>query len=161
MIGLLCPIFVALGQNCSRVKNLDQMLVAKKVDLKRVHHVEFNGSKIVAQKNFKFVQVRDSYTFILLPQHFRASTVDFTALQKHSSQRDWHLDAGTPVVQVQCKGQGSDCQHFRCAKTCVSCGGTCAGQGWTVTTLPSDRVVIIPRYRKSGVDQSSKSTHDE
>ena len=135
------------AQNCSELRNQSHMIVSKDPDLAKINHVVLNGNSIHANTGFKFVQVRDSHTFVLLPDDFRGPVVDLKALLRPSKQTAMVIDGTVPMVQLQCDASGADCQHFRCGKQCVSCGGECADAKWTVRTLPDERLIVIPSFK--------------
>ncbi len=148
---LLCTVAFCYGeiqaQNCSALKNLERMTVAKKPDLNKLGHISIEGSSIYTTEHYKFVQVRNSHTFICLPKDFRGPVVDFKALLRPNDQTSMVLDGNIPLVHLRCHSRNDDCQHYRCGKQCVSCGGGCANARWISSTLPGSRLVIIPTFK--------------
>ena len=139
----LSPLF---SQNCKALKHYESLTIAKRADLTKLAHVSIQRGNLIAASGFKFVQVRDSHTFVLLPDEISAGIIDFKKLMQETGNGGRMLDAKVPVVQLSCTG-GEECQHQRCARNCVSCAGTCINSRWRAISMPSERVVIIPTFR--------------
>ncbi len=142
-ILILSPL---IAQNCKALKHYESLTIAKYADLTKLSHVSIEQGNLIAASGFKFVQERDSHTFVLLPDEFSAGMIDFRMLMQERRNGGRVLNATVPVVQLSCTG-GEECQHQRCARNCVSCAGTCINSRWRAISMPTERVVIIPTFR--------------
>jgi len=134
------------GQNCLGLENQEILNVAKKVDFEKLNYVRIKGGVVSCAPGFKFVQLRDTETFILVPTEYQGRVIDFKALLPKSFGGKYVLNPTRLTSKIACVGgTGKPCEHSRIAKTQVGCQ-QCTGVKWTGAAIASDKAIIIPAY---------------
>ena len=139
----------AFAQNSLGIQNLDILNIAKQIDPAKLRFVEVDQGKLIANPGFKFVQLRDTETFILVPDSFRDRVVDMSSFLAQNSRDKIVLDTRKLTAKLICQsspGLRTHCRHIRLAKNIVSCKN-CRNMKWISASVLSDIGIIIPPYK--------------
>ena len=140
---------VLSAQNCAGLLNVEILNIAKQMDLQKLEHVIIKRNSIVAKPGFKFVQLRDTETFILVPEQYQVRFIDFQELLSNSIVGTFALDGSKMTGKITCVsgfGYSSDCKHQRISKIEIGCPA-CSAVKWISASSFSDKSIIIPPYR--------------
>ncbi len=120
--------------------------MAKKVDFDKLNYVRIKGGLVTCAPGFKFVQLRDTEIYILVPTEYQGRVIDFKALLPKNFPGKFFLNPTRLTAKIACiGGNGKPCLHMRVAKTQVGCND-CVGVKWMGATIASERAIIIPPY---------------
>lgn len=140
---------VTSAQNCLGLKNIDILNIARQIDPQTITNVTVRGSKITSASGFKFVQLRDTETFILVPEDYQGRFIDFQELAVSVNQGRFVLDSDRLTAKLICQSgiePKRKCKHERISKTEVGCTH-CPAVKWFSASVLSDASIIIPPYR--------------
>ncbi|NND34926.1 MAG: hypothetical protein HKN76_20235 [Saprospiraceae bacterium] len=140
---------VAFSQNAAGLQNLDILNIAKHIDATQIKFVKLVKGQLVANSEFKFVQLRDTETFILVPSDFQGRVVDLAAFLPQKSRSKVVLDTGEMTAKLICQfgaGLHQHCKHIRLAKNIIGCRN-CQGVKWVSASVLSEIGIIIPPYK--------------
>ena len=132
------------AQNCLGIKNLDALNVAKQVDLDQIAFVSFSKNKIIAKPLFKFVQLRDTETFILVPDAYQDRVIDIHDLFSQNSRLPYVIDVNGLTARLICEHSGNKkgpCLQRRIAKNEVGCR-ECQDVRWVSASSLSEKAIF-------------------
>lgn len=142
----------ALAQRSLDIINLDILSISKDLPAKKITGVRLSSkggeSRISAEEDFKFVQVRNTGTYILVPAVYSAKTVDIRALISGQGTGGYLLDAKAfayRMISADTK-TGKPLDLIRCGKGCLKTASLVPSR-WKAARLVHDEAIIIPRYR--------------
>lgn len=147
ILTILC--FPLAGQNCLGLKGLDILNIARQIDPSAIPMVTIRDHVLVAKSGFKFVQLRDTETFVLVPDDYQGRFVDFEEMLPKNAKGKYALDVSKLTARLICQGAGSTsrhCRHQRISRSEVGCQ-SCAGARWVSASLLAETTVLIPVYR--------------
>lgn len=140
---------VTSAQNCLGLKNIDILNIARQIDPQTIANVTVRGSKITSASGFKFVQLRDTETFVLVPEGYQGRFIDFQELTVSPDQSRFVLDSDRLTAKLICQSSiepKRKCKHERISRTEVGCAH-CPAVKWLSASVLSDVAIIIPPYR--------------
>ncbi len=140
---------VTSAQNCLGLKNIDILNIAKQIDPQTIGNVTVRGNKITSASGFKFVQLRDTETFILVPEDYQDRFIDFQELLSENAKGKYVLDINKLTARLICQSgiePKRKCKHERISRTEVGCAH-CPSSKWLSASVLSDVAIIIPNYR--------------
>ena len=137
------------SQNSIGLKNTDILNISKEPNLSEIDHVDFRDNRIVAQPNFKFVQLRNTETYILVPEDFQDRIIDFNILLDSNSKLPYVLDLKRMTARISCQPLNSKvpCKQLRKNRNEISCT-SCAELKWISASSMDEKFILIPAYRK-------------
>jgi hypothetical protein len=141
---------VTSAQNCLGLKNIDILNIAKQIDPLTIANVTVRGNKITSASGFKFVQLRDTETFILVPEDYQGRFIDFQELAASADQSRFVLDSDRLTAKLICQSGNEPkrkCKQERISRTEVGCAH-CPAVKWLSASVLSDVAIIIPPYRQ-------------
>ncbi|MCB0688757.1 MAG: hypothetical protein KDC53_19600 [Saprospiraceae bacterium] len=147
---LFCTFFHNLtAQNCLGIKNMDVLNIAKNLDLTQLSYVTLDQKKLIASPEFKFVQLRDTDTFILVPDGFQGRVIDFKLLLAEDTSIDYVLDLRKMTVRIVpiLGNSRQTCNYKRLSKAEIS-SLDCPDSKWTVVPPSIENAIIVPPYRR-------------
>lgn len=143
MVGLLH------AQNCAGLHNMDILNIAKQMDTDQLEHVVLKTNTIAAKPGFKFVQLRDTEIFILVPEEYQVRFIDFQELLSNTIGIDFVLDGSKMTGKITCLPRSigiGECKHQRISKTEIGCPA-CMAVKWISASALSNKSIIIPPYK--------------
>lgn len=137
------------GQNCIGLKNTDILNISKEPDLTEIDHVVFRNNRIVAESNFKFVQLRNTETYILVPEDYQDRIIDFNLLLARNSNLPYVLDLKRMTARVSCRAMNGNvtCKQLRIKRNEVGCL-SCPELKWTPASFMDEKFILIPAYQE-------------
>jgi hypothetical protein len=152
LLTVLIAIFVLTNvksQNCAGIQDLDILNIAKQVDVVKIKNISITPGKIKADTGFKFVQLRDTETYVLVPDDFQGRILSLAAFLPTRSKSSIILDKDKMAAKLVCQVNSNTdqhCRHLRISKQVLGCTN-CPDAKWTSASVLSDVGVIIPPYR--------------
>lgn len=146
ILMILC--FPLAGQNCLGFKGLDILNIARQIDPSAIPMVTITDHVLVAKSGFKFVQLRDTETFVLVPDDYQGRFVDFEEMLPKNAKGKYALDVSKLTARLICQAGSTSrpCRHLRISRSEVGCQ-SCAGARWVSASLLAETAVLIPVYR--------------
>ena len=138
------------AQNCVGLHNMEILNIARQLDINRLEHISFKSNSIVAESGFKFVQLRNTETFVLVPEEYQVRFIDFRELLSNTGRSSFKLDGSKMTGKITCvaiSGEKGDCKHQRISKTEIGCTA-CTEVKWISASSLTDKSIIIPPYRR-------------
>lgn len=138
-----------IAQNCLGTKNLDVLNIAKQFNPERLINVLIDNDRITAAPDFKFVQLRNTETFILVPEGYQDRVIDFNMLLPGNSRLPWVLDLNQLTARLICRDRSGSqtCRQERLSKNSVGCKN-CGNLEWITAPALSEKAILIPVYKK-------------
>ena len=138
-----------IAQNCLGMQNQDILNIAKQFKPDQLKNVIVEKNRIIARPEFKFVQLRNTETFILVPDEFQDRVIDFSLLLPENSQLRYVLDLNQLTARLECqnRNQKLNCQQERIGKNSVGCRN-CLDAEWLTASPLSKNAILIPPYKK-------------
>ncbi|MBK8504858.1 MAG: hypothetical protein IPL46_23190 [Saprospiraceae bacterium] len=143
-------IYQLSGQNCVGLQNLDVLNIARQIDPRTLANVSIKQNSISAHRGFKFVQLRDTETYIMVPEEYQDRFIDFRALAINAAQSTFVLDVTKLTAKIICtarSGGQNVCKHQRISRSEVGCLASAAVQ-WVSAPALAQKFIIIPHYVK-------------
>jgi hypothetical protein len=124
--------------------------IARQLDLSTLENVSIKQNSISAHKGFKFVQLRNTETYVMVPEAYQGRIIDFRGLAADSSRSTFVLDPSRLTAKIICtlrSGGKEVCEHQRISRSEVGCLASDAVQ-WVSAPALSEKFIIIPPYIK-------------
>lgn len=136
------------AQNAVGIKNLEILNIAQSIDWKKMNVVEIHGNMLRALEGFKWVQINNRDTYILLPDEYQESVVDFRLLLPGPGRNFKTLNPKGFSYRIFCSGNSladnGICSIKRRSRTELQC--ECPAGQWKIAPYTSRDAIIIPAF---------------
>ncbi|MBX2817930.1 MAG: hypothetical protein KTR24_18125 [Saprospiraceae bacterium] len=141
------------AQRSLDVVHFEDLVVQRSLDFEDLNYVKESRRegelKLLAHRDFKFVQIRNTATYVLVPASYSARSIDIKALTRGVPGIAYRIDPKGSTYRIcgMSKLSKDKTKPRRCGKTCLHFGKA-AGTVWQSAGLLQDEAILVPPYIK-------------